>query len=52
MSLLWLVDLDMLLHSAHHRTSQVFEPNGILGNFAKCDHRILIVIAVEGQRSA
>src|SRR6266436_5255431 len=51
MNFLGLVDLDMLLHAAHHRTSQVFEPDRILRDFAKCDHRVLVVIAVECQRS-
>src|SRR4029077_4783680 len=51
MGLFSLVDLDMLLHATHHRTSQVFQADRVLSDFAKCDHRVLIVIAVEGQRS-
>src|ERR1700730_15044285 len=51
MGLFRLVDLDMLLHATHHRTSQVRHADRVLSDFAKCDHRVLIVIAVEGQRS-
>src|SRR5207245_2114663 len=51
MGLFRLVELDMLLHAPHHRTSQVFQADRVLSDFAKCDHRVLIVIAVEGQRS-
>src|SRR6266478_8598883 len=51
MGLFRLVELDMLLHATHHRTSQVFQADRVLSDFAKCDHRVLIVIAVEGQRS-
>src|ERR1700730_15260665 len=51
MGLFRLVDLDMLLHATHTRTSQGFQADRVLSDFAKCDHRVLIVIAVEGQRS-
>ena len=49
---LGLVDLDVLLHAAHHRASQMFEPDRLLGDLAQRDDRVLVVVAIERQRSA
>src|SRR6516165_4342070 len=47
-----LVDFDMLLHAAHHRASQMLEPDRLVGYLAQRDDRVLIVVSVQGQRCA
>src|SRR5438128_2579674 len=51
-SLLGLVDLDMLLHAAHHRGFQMIEGDGLVGNLAQRDDRVLVIVAIDRQRRA
>src|SRR5205814_5111888 len=46
------VDLDMLLHAAHHRGFQMIESDSLVGDLAQRNDRVLVVIAVYRQRGA
>src|SRR3954452_23612848 len=47
-----LINLDMLLHTAHERVSQMIERDRFLGNLAQRDNRVLVIITFDGQRRA
>src|SRR6185437_2168109 len=50
--LLGLVDLDVLLHALDERILQVVEADGLVGDLAQRHHRVLVVVALEGDLRA
>src|SRR5690606_37544606 len=47
-----LVDLDMLLQRMNQVFLQVARRERLVGDLAKCDHGVLVVVAIDGDRRA